>query len=143
MSDGHYWPFSVRSIVSPTQNWLKNATNDISIQDFHNITRHYVKDTWFLPLCYATFQCGLYNIFFKFSVLPTSPKPAQIIFHKNCSPGDLCIMTLCSIVGCCLHDKKASSVHSPTVQCMCVLPYKFALYKQLEQLDLSCGAGIS
>ena len=55
MSDGHYWPFSVRSIVSPTQNWLKNATNDISIQDFHNITRHYVKDTWFLPLCYATF----------------------------------------------------------------------------------------
>jgi hypothetical protein len=29
----------------PTQKWLKNATNDISIQDFHNITRHYVKDT--------------------------------------------------------------------------------------------------
>ena len=29
----------------PTQNWLKNATNDISIQEFHNITRHYVKDT--------------------------------------------------------------------------------------------------
>ena len=29
----------------PTQNWLKNATNDISILEFHNITRHYVKDT--------------------------------------------------------------------------------------------------
>ena len=29
----------------PTQKWLKNATNDISIQEFHNITRHYVKDT--------------------------------------------------------------------------------------------------
>ena len=24
----------------PTQNWLKNATNDISIHEFHNITRH-------------------------------------------------------------------------------------------------------
>ena len=31
----------------PTQNWLKNATNDISIQEFHNVTRHYVKDTGF------------------------------------------------------------------------------------------------
>ena len=29
----------------PIQKWLKNATNDISVQDFHNITRHYVKDT--------------------------------------------------------------------------------------------------
>jgi hypothetical protein len=29
----------------PTQNWLKNATNDISIQKFHNVARHYVKDT--------------------------------------------------------------------------------------------------
>ena len=29
----------------PIQNWLKNATNDISIQEFHNVTRHYVKDT--------------------------------------------------------------------------------------------------
>ena len=27
----------------PTQNWLKNATNDISIQEFRNVTRHYVK----------------------------------------------------------------------------------------------------
>jgi hypothetical protein len=25
----------------PTQNWLKNATNDISIHEFHNVTRHY------------------------------------------------------------------------------------------------------
>ena len=35
----------------PTQKGLKNATNDISIQDFHNITRHYVKDIvyYFLP----------------------------------------------------------------------------------------------
>ena len=29
----------------PTQKWLKNTTNDISIQEFHNVTRHYVKDT--------------------------------------------------------------------------------------------------
>ena len=29
----------------PTQKLLKNAINDISIQEFHNITRHYVKDT--------------------------------------------------------------------------------------------------
>ena len=29
----------------PTQNCLKNATNDISIHEFHNVTRHYVKDT--------------------------------------------------------------------------------------------------
>ena len=29
----------------PTQNWLKNATNDISILEFHKVTRHYVKDT--------------------------------------------------------------------------------------------------
>ena len=29
----------------PTQKWLKNATNDISIQEFYNVTRHYVKDT--------------------------------------------------------------------------------------------------
>ena len=29
----------------PTQNWLKNSTNDISIHEFHNVTRHYVKDT--------------------------------------------------------------------------------------------------
>jgi hypothetical protein len=28
----------------PTQNWLKNATNDISILEFHKVTRHYVKD---------------------------------------------------------------------------------------------------
>jgi hypothetical protein len=34
----------------PTQNWLKNATNDISIQEFHNVTRHYVKDTDSCPL---------------------------------------------------------------------------------------------
>ena len=27
----------------PTQNWLKNTTNDISIQEFHKVTRHYVK----------------------------------------------------------------------------------------------------
>ena len=29
----------------PTQKWLKNATNDIPIQEFHNVTRHYLKDT--------------------------------------------------------------------------------------------------
>ena len=29
----------------PTQKLLKNATNDISIQEFHNVTRHVVKDT--------------------------------------------------------------------------------------------------
>ena len=26
----------------PTQNWLKNATNDISIQEFHNVTGVYL-----------------------------------------------------------------------------------------------------
>ena len=31
----------------PAQNWLKNVTNDISIQEFHNVTSHYVKDTGF------------------------------------------------------------------------------------------------
>ena len=36
----------------PTQNWLKNATNDISIQEFHNVTRHYVKDTGLRPSKY-------------------------------------------------------------------------------------------
>ncbi len=35
----------------PTQKWLKNATNDISIQKFHNVTRHYVKDTGFFKYC--------------------------------------------------------------------------------------------
>ena len=29
----------------PTQNWLKSGTNDILIQEFHNVTRQYVKDT--------------------------------------------------------------------------------------------------
>jgi hypothetical protein len=31
----------------PTQNWLKNANNNILIQEFHNVTRNYVKDTGF------------------------------------------------------------------------------------------------
>ena len=29
------------AIFGPTQNWLKNATNDISIQEFHNVMAHY------------------------------------------------------------------------------------------------------
>ena len=29
------------AIFGPTQNWLKNVTNDISIQEFHNIITHY------------------------------------------------------------------------------------------------------
>ena len=41
----HYWPFSVWSMVSPYTKMAKNATNDISIQEFYNVTRHYVKDT--------------------------------------------------------------------------------------------------
>ena len=45
MSCGHYWPFSVGSMVTPYTKVAKNATNDISIQEFHNVTRHYVKDT--------------------------------------------------------------------------------------------------
>ena len=44
-SDGHYWPFQCDPWCLPTQNWLKTATNDISIQESHNITRHYIKDT--------------------------------------------------------------------------------------------------
>ena len=47
MSYGNYWPFSVWSMVCPYTKMVKNATIDISIQDFHNITRHYVKDTVF------------------------------------------------------------------------------------------------
>ena len=32
-------------MVSPYTKMAKNATNDISIQEFYNVTRHYVKDT--------------------------------------------------------------------------------------------------
>jgi hypothetical protein len=39
--------FECDSWCIPTQNWLKNATNDIAILEFPNITRHYVKDTAF------------------------------------------------------------------------------------------------
>ena len=39
--------FQCDSWCLPTQKWLKNATNDILIQEFHNVTRHYVKDTGF------------------------------------------------------------------------------------------------
>ena len=41
MSYGHSWPFQGDSWCLPTQNWLKNATNDISIQEFHNIMANY------------------------------------------------------------------------------------------------------
>ena len=41
--------FQCDTWCQPTQKWLKNATNDISIQYFHNITRHYVKDTAIYP----------------------------------------------------------------------------------------------
>jgi hypothetical protein len=34
-------------MVAPYTKLAKNATNDISILEFHNITRHYVKDTGF------------------------------------------------------------------------------------------------
>ena len=69
MSYGHYWPFSVWSMVSPYTKLLKNASNDILIHEFHNVTRHYVKDTekkegglefchfaifWY-PLCHSEF----------------------------------------------------------------------------------------
>ena len=49
---------------------LKNATNEISIHEFHNVTRHYVKDTfkyrhefnlrmstWKEQLCHLFFPC--------------------------------------------------------------------------------------
>ena len=41
MSYGHYWHFQCDSWCLPTQKRLKNATNDISIQEFHNIITHY------------------------------------------------------------------------------------------------------
>ena len=41
MSYGHYWLFQCDPWCLPTQKWLKNATNDISIQEFHNIITHY------------------------------------------------------------------------------------------------------
>ena len=43
------------AIFGPTQNWLKNVTNDISIQEFHNVTSHYVKDTGFPCISLLTF----------------------------------------------------------------------------------------
>ena len=45
MSYGRYWPFSVWSMVYPYKKLAKNAANDISIQEFHNVIRHYVKGT--------------------------------------------------------------------------------------------------
>jgi hypothetical protein len=55
------WPllafFSVIHGVSLQQNWLKNATNDISIQEFHNINRHYVYDT--MTLIYTIYIKGV------------------------------------------------------------------------------------
>ena len=48
----------------PTQNWLKNATNDISIHEFHNVTRHYVKDTdryWVYVVLNLTFFLKTYT----------------------------------------------------------------------------------
>ena len=53
----------------PTQNWLKNAANDISIQEFHNITRHYVKDTGILSWIY--FVISILHIIKK--LLPHTP----------------------------------------------------------------------
>ena len=41
MSYGHYWPFQCDLWCLPTKNVDKNATNDISIQEFHNIITHY------------------------------------------------------------------------------------------------------
>ena len=37
MSYGHYWLFQCDPWCLHTQKWLKNATNDISIQEFQNI----------------------------------------------------------------------------------------------------------
>jgi hypothetical protein len=34
----------------PTQNWLKTATNDISIQEFHNIITHYKPHFWLIKI---------------------------------------------------------------------------------------------
>ena len=52
----------------PTQNWLKNTTNDISLHEFHNVTRHYVKDTDIIPpwqVCNE--QIFLFFYFFSFN----------------------------------------------------------------------------
>ena len=38
----------------PTQKWLKNATNDISIQEFHNIITHYKPHYLYLMHCLDT-----------------------------------------------------------------------------------------
>ena len=46
MSYGLFWPFQ-------GDPWLKNATNDISIQEFHNVMAHY-KRHYSLPM-----QCKL------------------------------------------------------------------------------------
>ena len=42
----------------PTQKWLKNATNDISIQEFHNIITHY-KQSGCLASLYKIASKGL------------------------------------------------------------------------------------
>ena len=41
MSYSHYWLFQCDPWCLPTQKRLKNATSDISIQEFHNIITHY------------------------------------------------------------------------------------------------------
>ena len=41
MSYGNYWPFQCDPCCLLTQKWLKKATNDISIHEFHNIITHY------------------------------------------------------------------------------------------------------
>ena len=42
----------------PTQNWLKIATNDISIQEFHNVMGHY-KQHYVKPIPYKFGWAGL------------------------------------------------------------------------------------
>ena len=58
MSYGQYWPFSVWSRVSPYTKLAKNATNDISIHGFHNITRQKT-----LVICIPTSYSCTANIF--------------------------------------------------------------------------------
>ena len=54
MSYGHYWLFQCDPWWLPTQKRLKNATNDISIQEFHNIITHYKPHYLYLMHCLDT-----------------------------------------------------------------------------------------
>jgi hypothetical protein len=65
----------------PTQKWLKNATNDISIQEFHNVTRHYVKDT----ALYVVVQFSFVRNLTKFDPYNRTAAYFAPVLKRDCS----------------------------------------------------------